>query len=270
MPELPEVEVARQGIAPHVEGRKIAGAAVRDGRLRQPVNPDFSRRIEGQKLQVLWRRGKYLVGDLEQGQLLIHLGMSGHLRILSSQTPPAAHDHVDIHFAGEICLRFHDPRRFGLILWGEDFRTHPLLRNLGPEPLGPDFSGSHLFRRSRGRTQAVKAFLMDAQTVVGVGNIYANESLFLAGLDPRRPAGGLGLTQCRRLAASVREVLSEAIAQGGTTLRDFARPDGRNGYFRLSLRVYGKEGEPCPRCARPLAGLRIGGRASVFCTHCQC
>ncbi len=269
MPELPEVEVTRLGIAPHVEGQKIAGAEVRNGRLRLPVNPDFSSRLEGQQLGILWRRGKYLVGELEKGQLLIHLGMSGHLRILPSQTPPAAHDHVDIHFAGGNCLRFHDPRRFGLILWGENFRTHPLLQNLGPEPLTPDFSGSYLFQCSRGRTQAVKAFLMDAQTVVGVGNIYANESLFLAGLDPRRPAGGLGPAQCRRLAISVKQVLADAIAQGGTTLRDFARPDGRNGHFRLSLRVYGKEGEPCPRCTRTLAGTRIGGRASVFCPRCQ-
>ncbi len=269
MPELPEVEVTRLGIQEQLLGRQIVAVLVRDGRLRRPVNPDLAARLQGQTIHRLWRRGKYLLADLDQGQLLLHLGMSGHLRVLPAETPARAHDHVDVLFDDGHCLRFHDPRRFGLLLWGEDWSTDPLLARLGPEPLGPDFDGSYLYRRSRGHQQAIKSFLMDAQQVVGVGNIYANESLFRAGIDPRRAAGRIALPRYERLARAVVEVLQEAIAEGGTTLRDFTRPDGKKGYFRLSLAVYGRDGEPCHACGAILRGIRIAGRSTVFCSNCQ-
>ena len=270
MPELPEVEVTRLGIQEQLLGRRIVAVLVREARLRRPIDPDFSLRLQGQRIHRLWRRGKYLLADLDRGQLLLHLGMSGHLRVLPADSPVRAHDHVDILLDDGYCLRFHDPRRFGLMLWGEDWSVDPLLARLGPEPLGPDFSGAYLYERSRGHRQAVKSFLMDAQQVVGVGNIYANESLFRAGIDPRRPAGRIAKPRYERLANAVVEVLREAIAEGGTTLRDFTRPDGKKGYFRLSLAVYGREGEPCPACDATLRGVRIAGRSTFFCGNCQC
>lgn len=269
MPELPEVEVTRLGIAPHLLGQRLEGAVVRDGRLRLPVNADFAGRVTGQRLLNLRRRGKYLLLDLEQGAILIHLGMSGHLRVLPQNTPVQKHDHVDLLFADDLCLRFHDPRRFGVILWLADADQHPFLQHLGPEPLGEDFTAEYLYRRSRNREIPVKPFLMDAHIVVGVGNIYANESLFAAGVDPRRHAGRIALSRYAKLVQTVRDVLESAIAQGGTTLRDFTRPDGKNGYFRLSLAVYGREGKPCTQCGAPLHGIRLCGRATTYCSHCQ-
>ncbi len=269
MPELPEVEVTRLGVAPYLLGRHLEGAIVRDRRLRLPVNADLAERVTGQCLLNLRRRGKYLLLDLEQGSILIHLGMSGHLRILPRAAPVQKHDHVDLLFAHDLCLRFHDPRRFGVVRWLVDADDHPLIRYLGPEPLGEYFTAEYLYRCSRGRQAAIKSLLMDARVVVGVGNIYANEALFAAGIDPRRSAGRIALPRYANLVRSVRDVLEAAIVQGGTTLRDFTRPDGKNGYFRLSLAVYGREGEPCPHCGTSLAGARIGGRATVFCPRCQ-
>ena len=269
MPELPEVEVTRLGIAPHLLGQRLEGAVVRDSRLRLPVNADLAGRVAGQRLLNLRRRGKYLLLDLEQGAILIHLGMSGHLRVLPQSAPVRKHDHVDLLFTDDLCLRFHDPRRFGAVLWLADADHHPLLHHLGPEPLGDAFGAEYLYQRGRNRQIPVKSFLMDARTVVGVGNIYANESLFAAGIDPRRPAGRIALPRYVKLVQAVRAVLGAAIAQGGTTLRDFTRPDGGNGYFRLSLAVYGREGEPCTHCGTPLQGVRIGGRATVYCSQCQ-
>ncbi|WP_291510377.1 bifunctional DNA-formamidopyrimidine glycosylase/DNA-(apurinic or apyrimidinic site) lyase [Acidithiobacillus sp.] len=269
MPELPEVEVTRLALAPHLEGQTLTGAVVRQGSLRWPVPAELGTLLRGRVVLRLRRRGKYLMVDFATGQLLLHLGMSGSLRLLPQDLAPAIHDHVDILLADGRCLRFRDPRRFGLILWNAEGATHPLLRDLGPEPLAPDFSGETLYRRSRGRQQAVKSFLMDAHTVVGVGNIYANESLFRAGIDPRRAAGRISAARYEVLVTAIGEVLREAIAQGGTTLRDFLQPDGGNGYFRLSLQAYGREGEPCTRCGRTLRGLRLGGRATVFCPNCQ-
>ena len=231
MPELPEVEVTRLGIAPHLLGQRLEGAVVRDSRLRLPVNADLAGRVAGQRLLNLRRRGKYLLLDLERGAILIHLGMSGHLRVLPQSSPVQKHDHVDLLFADDLCLRFHDPRRFGVILWLADADQHPFLQHLGPEPLGEDFTAEYLYRRSRNREIPVKPFLMDAHIVVGVGNIYANESLFAAGVDPRRHAGRIALSRYAKLVQTVRDVLESAIAQGGTTLRDFTRPDGKNGYF---------------------------------------
>jgi len=269
MPELPEVEVTRLALAPSLRGQALAGAVVRQGRLRWPVPTELDARLRGRVVLDLRRRGKYLLMDLANAQLLLHLGMSGSLRLLSQDLAPTAHDHVDILLADGRCLRLRDPRRFGFILWNTEGAAHPLLRDLGPEPLDPDFSGELLYRRSRGRLQAVKSFVMDGHTVVGVGNIYATESLFRAGIDPRRAAGRIAATRYDDLAAAISTVLREAIAQGGTTLRDFFRPDGGGGYFRLSLQAYGRAGEPCTRCGRNLRGLRLGGRATVFCPHCQ-
>lgn len=269
MPELPEVEVTRLGISPHLVGKTLQGAIVREPRLRLAVNPDLDARIAGQPLRQIRRRGKYLLLDLDSGSILVHLGMSGHLRVLPRETPVVKHDHVDLLFSQDICLRFHDPRRFGVLCWLEAADAHPLISRLGLEPLGPEFSGDYLYAHSRQRQIPVKAFLMDAHLVVGVGNIYANEALFDAGIDPRRPAGRISLERYRRLAEAVRRVLEAAIQQGGTTLRDFTRPDGRNGYFRLSLAVYGREGQACIRCGKILQGIRIGGRATTYCSHCQ-
>ncbi len=269
MPELPEVEVTRMGIAPHLQDRRIVGVLVRDGRLRRPVNEDLAELLAGQRIQALERRGKYLLLHLDQGQLLLHLGMSGSLRVLPRHTPLRTHDHVDIYLDHDQVLRFHDPRRFGLVLWGSNWFADPLLAKLGPEPFDSCFDGAYLFRRSRGRQQPVKSFLMDNQTVVGVGNIYANESLFRSGIDPRRAAGRISLARYEHLARTVVTVLQEAIAQGGTTLRDFTHPDGESGYFRLSLLAYGRAGQSCQYCGTCLREVRLAGRSTVYCPHCQ-
>ncbi len=261
--------MTRRGIEPHLVGRRIAAVTVREARLRRPVNDDLAARLRGQKITGLRRRGKYLLADLDQGQILLHLGMSGHLRVVPQDTVVQRHDHVDLLLEDGNCLRFHDPRRFGLLLWGEDWAGDPLLQGLGPEPLGSEFDADYLFARSRGHRQAIKSFLMDSRVVVGVGNIYANESLFRAGIDPRRAAGRIALTRLHQLHQAIVEVLQEAIAAGGTTLRDFTRPDGKKGYFRLSLAVYGREKEPCIRCGKALRAARIGGRSTFYCGQCQ-
>jgi formamidopyrimidine-DNA glycosylase len=195
--------------------------------------------------------------------------MSGSLRVVPGAQPPARHDHVDIRFAEGHCLRFNDPRRFGCCLWLPAGETHPLLQGLGPEPLSPDFDGDLLYHRSRGRTAAVKGFIMDARVVVGVGNIYANEALFLAGIRPGRAAGRISLTRYRLLAESIKQVLASAIAHGGTTLRDFVGGDGRPGYFARALHVYGRAGQACHGCGAPLRELRLGQRSTVYCVTCQ-
>lgn len=269
MPELPEVEVTRLGIRPHVLGQRILTAVIREPRLRLPVNADLVERVAGQGIHAVDRRGKYLLLALDSGALLIHLGMSGQLRVLPAATPPRRHDHVDLVLDSGACLRFHDPRRFGVLRWISEGEKHPLLRDLGPEPLGAAFTGALLHARSRGRSLAVKGFIMDAHTVVGVGNIYANEALFRAGIDPRRAAGRIGPVRYERLAAAIRAVLAEAIAEGGTTLRDFIQPDGKDGHFRLSLAVYGRADGSCQRCGGLIRSVRIGGRSSYFCPHCQ-
>jgi formamidopyrimidine-DNA glycosylase len=270
MPELPEVETTLRGIVPHLQGARIAGLTVREPRLRYPVEEGLAARLTGQRILGLRRRGKYLLLELETGTLLIHLGMSGSLRVLPADALPRPHDHLDLLLAGGRCLRLHDPRRFGSVLWtGAPPQEHPLLRHLGPEPLGPDFHGEHLYHLARARRVAVKAFLMDAEVVVGVGNIYANESLFAAGIHPARPCSRVGLERYRRLAECVRQILEGAIAMGGTTLRDYVRDDGGPGYFALSLAVYGRTGEACKRCASVIRQRRIGQRSSFYCPQCQ-
>ena len=271
MPELPEVETVRRGIAPHVRDRAVAHMEVREWRLRWPVSRRLPALVRGRTIRDVTRRGKYLLLHFGHGHLLWHLGMSGSLRVLSEAPAPGAHDHVDLHLRGGAVLRFRDPRRFGSLHWtAADPQRHRLLAHLGPEPLGEDFDGDWLYAQSRGRAAAVKNFLMDASVVVGVGNIYASESLFAAGIAPTRPAGRISRRRYQALADAVRDVLSRAIVSGGTTLRDFTEADGTPGYFARKLRVYGRAGRDCPRCGAAIRARRIGQRSSFFCPRCQC
>ena len=270
MPELPEVETARRGIAPHLEGRRIERLTVRDRRLRWPVPAGLEGEVRGQTVLAVDRRGKYLLLRTASGTLILHLGMSGSLRVVGAADPPATHDHLDLVVEGGTALRLTDPRRFGCLLWprGDPARL-PLFATLGPEPFDAAFSGEYLFRLSRGRRCAVKAFLMDGHVVTGVGNIYASESLFLAGIHPARAAGRVARTRYGRLAEAVRTVLGEAIRAGGTTLQDFVGADGRPGHFSRQLRVYDREGEPCGVCGHLLRRRVIAQRAAFFCPRCQ-
>jgi formamidopyrimidine-DNA glycosylase len=274
MPELPEVETTRRGLAPHLEGKRIRRVVLRRPDLRWPIPYEVVERLPGQRIAAVRRRAKYLLIDTQAGSALLHLGMSGSLRVLPEKTPAEAHDHVDIAIAGGRVLRFNDPRRFGCLLWQPPGETHELLRDLGPEPLpeasdGAAFDGDYLFGLSRGRKAPVKTFLMDQRVVVGVGNIYAAESLFRAGISPLRAAGQVSRERYALLADAVKEILRYAIERGGTTLRDFISPDGLPGYFEQELAVYGRGGEPCPNCGRPLREANIGQRASVWCGRCQ-
>lgn len=274
MPELPEVETTLRGIRPHLEGRRIEQLVVREPRLRLPIPPDLPALVGGRAILGLSRRAKYLLIEIETGTLILHLGMSGSLRVLPPGSPPGKHDHLDLALSDGRCLRLRDPRRFGLFVWTPDppeiaEARHPLLKDLGPEPLGQEFDGEHLYRASRGRRVAVKSFVMDGGVVVGVGNIYANESLFLAGIHPSRPSHRVGSERYGRLARSIRAVLADAIAQGGTSLRDFVQEDGNPGYFAQSLKVYGRAGKSCPGCGEPVRQRRIGQRSSFYCPRCQ-
>jgi formamidopyrimidine-DNA glycosylase len=270
MPELPEVETTRRGLLPQVVGRTIQRVVVRDARLRWPVPPDLPARLEGRRLAGISRRGKYLLFDLGDGHLLVHLGMSGSLRVLPRPEPPRHHDHVDVELDDRSLMRLTDPRRFGAVLWvGTRPEGHALLKDLGPEPLGEDFSGRHLFERSRGRSVAVKQFLMDAHTVTGIGNIYASEALFHAGIHPSRAAGRIALPRYERLAGAIRDTLERALAAGGSTLRDFVGSDGRPGYFQRESAVYGREGEACRACGTAIRASRQGARSTYYCPRCQ-
>ncbi|MFO7648063.1 bifunctional DNA-formamidopyrimidine glycosylase/DNA-(apurinic or apyrimidinic site) lyase [Halomonas sp. 3H] len=273
MPELPEVETTRRGIAPHVEGREVSEVIVRQPRLRVPVPTDLVDRLVGARVGELARRAKYLLVPLEgaaRGTLLWHLGMSGSLRIVRIGELPRKHDHIDLVLDDGAILRYHDPRRFGFVDWlAGTPEQDPRLSRLGPEPLSAAFDGERLFALSRGRRLAVKPFLMDNAVVVGVGNIYAAEALFLAGIDPRRAAGRISRERYERLAGAVKEVLAAAITQGGTTLRDFVGGTGEPGYFKQRLNVYGRDGQPCRRCGSELRLVTLGQRASVFCSRCQ-
>lgn len=269
MPELPEVETTRRGIAPHCEGQTIVGVTVRNASLRWPVPSDLGARLEGHTIRSIDRRAKYLFLNLDHGTVIVHLGMSGSLRVITDHTHPLTHDHIDLALQSGVILRFNDPRRFGCWLWTDSTEDHPLIRDLGPEPLVPEFNGAHLFRLSRGRNTPVKSFIMDNHVVVGVGNIYANEALFKAGIHPRRKAGRISLDRYHRLAEGIRETLSAAILMGGTTLRDFVNSDGKPGYFAQSLLVYGRGGEPCRNCGQALKEIRMNNRATVYCARCQ-
>lgn len=270
MPELPEVETTRRGLAPHVVGRRVVEVTVREPRLRWPVTPQLSRDLPGRRIDTLTRRAKYLLLAAGDGHLLMHLGMSGRLRVVPADTPAGLHDHLDIRLDSGQVMRLNDPRRFGCALWlRQPPDEHALIAGLGPEPLSDEFSGDWLYARSRGRRAAVKAFIMDAANVVGVGNIYASEALFEAGIHPGRPAGRIGRGRYARLAAAIKQTLARAIDAGGTTLRDYIGVDGDTGWFQLSLAVYGREGQPCPRDATPVRRRVIGQRSTFFCPRCQ-
>lgn len=270
MPELPEVETTRRGLEPHLLGHRVHGVILRRAALRWPIPAEVEPGLTGRRIVAVRRRAKYLLLDTDAGDsALLHLGMSGSLRVLPGDTPLRTHDHVDICLDDGRVLRFNDPRRFGCLLWQPAGSVHPLLQGLGPEPLSQAFDGDWLFRLSRGRHAPVKSFLMDQATVVGVGNIYAAESLFRAGIRPLREAGQVSRQRYEALAEAVKTILAYAITRGGTTLRDFISPDGAPGYFEQELAVYGRGGEPCPRCGRPLKQTRIGQRSSVWCGHCQ-
>ncbi|HAN26679.1 MAG TPA: DNA-formamidopyrimidine glycosylase [Haliea salexigens] len=269
MPELPEVETTRRGVLPWTEGQRVLAVDIREARLRWPIPDDLPQRLCGQHITAVERRAKYLLFHTAAGSLLVHLGMSGSLRVIRDNSPLLRHDHVQITLASGDRLRYNDPRRFGCMLWLAPGECHPLLAGLGPEPLSEAFSGELLHARARGRRGAVKPFLMDGKVVVGVGNIYANEALFLAGIRPDRPAGKISLARYQRLTEHVKQVLTSAITQGGTTLRDFVGGDGKPGYFAQQLAVYGRGGRPCTRCARPLREVRLGQRSTVYCVACQ-
>ena len=268
MPELPEVETTCRGIAPHITDRQVVAVIIREARLRWPISGHLERSLTGARFLGVRRRAKYILIDTDRGTLMVHLGMSGSLRIMPATAPALFHDHVDIVLDDHLCLRYHDPRRFGSMHWLEGV-SHPLLDSLGPESLSPSFSGDYLYHHSRRRRIPVKQFIMDGKVVVGVGNIYANEALFMSGIHPKRAAGRVAAVRYEGLAGAIKEVLANAIEQGGTTLRDFVGGDGQPGYFAQKLRVYGRQGKPCRVCDTTLREVRQGGRSTVFCSVCQ-
>ena len=269
MPELPEVETSRRGIEPFLVGEQITNIIIRDRRLRWPVARDVEKRLAGATISSVGRRAKYLLIDTSGGTAIVHLGMSGSVFIVDNDTPAGVHDHFDFELGSGKSMRYRDPRRFGSLHWTRDAGSHKLLRDLGPEPLGDDFDGDYLWAKSRGRRVAVKQFIMNAGIVVGVGNIYASEALFIAGVHPRRAAGRVSQVRYGRLAVAIREVLSQAIEAGGTTLRDFYGGDGEAGYFQQQLDVYGRDGEECRRCGKELVAVVLGQRSTYYCKCCQ-
>lgn len=269
MPELPEVETSRAGIAPHMEGRCIVHLRVRQRQLRWPIPMDLESCLEGKRVRSVRRRGKYLLIGVEGGDALLHLGMSGSVRMLPIGSVAGKHDHVDLELDSGQLLRLTDPRRFGALLWQAEGEVHPLLASLGPEPLSEAFDLPYLANCCSGRRSNIKAVIMDSHVVVGVGNIYANEALYMSGIDPRRAAGRISRARLEKLVSAIKAVLSRAIAQGGTTLRDFVGGDGRPGYFSQQLNVYGRAGELCPSCGNMLQEVRLAQRSTVFCKICQ-
>lgn len=270
MPELPEVETTRRGIEPHVLNRTIMRLTVRDARLRWPISVDLAQHVQDQKIIRIERRSKYLLLVLERGTLIVHLGMSGSLRVLFDDPTPGKHDHVDVELDNGVRLRYNDPRRFGAWLYTEaPIEQHELIAHLGPEPLTDAFTVDYFYQRTRKRKTKIKTLVMDARVVVGVGNIYANEALFLSGIYPHKLAGRVTKAECERLVANIKQVLALAINQGGTTLRDFVGGDGKPGYFAQSLNVYGRTGLPCLRCATSVKELRTNNRGTFYCPSCQ-
>lgn len=270
MPELPEVETTLRGIKPFVLHQKIRSVVVRHYGLRWPIPRNIQTILTGQTIKTAERRGKYLLFGTTKGTLIIHLGMSGSIRILTTETAAKKHDHVDIVFANKACLRYTDPRRFGAVLWTtENPDLHPLLAHLGPEPLEKTFTGKYLWEQAQQRKTPIKSFIMDSKIVVGVGNIYANEALFAAGIHPKKSAGKITLEQFNALTKAIKKILQAAIKQGGTTLKDFVNTDGKKGYFAVHLQVYGREGKPCIKCGTELKEIRLGQRTTVYCSQCQ-
>ncbi len=270
MPELPEVATTINGIRPFLQGAVIADLVIRERRLRWPIRADLKRQIQGCKVLDIRRRAKYIVVVLDRGGLLIHLGMTGSFRIATDQTIPERHDHFDfITDAGDV-IRYRDPRRFGSLLYCEENPfQHGLLSKLGPEPLEADFTGTHLYQMSRARKIAVKAFIMDQSVVVGVGNIYASESLFMSGIHPIRKCSRISMSRYHKLANAIQYILTKSIDMGGTTIQNFADTDGRPGYFEQQLQVYGRVGEPCDYCGRIISSQVIAQRSSFYCNQCQ-
>jgi len=275
MPELPEVETTRRGLAAHLTGLTITDVVIRNAKLRWPIPKNLPRLLRGRTIASLKRRAKYLLMDCGSGRLILHLGMSGSLRILPASTPPDKHDHFDLKLSNGTLMRLRDPRRFGAVLWHTgDPAIHPLLATLGPEPLedGPpanNFDARYLHQATRGRSVSIKQCIMDNHVVVGVGNIYANEALFRAGIKPQLAAGKLSLPRCAKLVAEIRATLTEAIQLGGSTLRDFVNTSGQPGYFQQHYWVYGRGGEPCRRCGSLIKQIKQGQRSSFYCGSCQ-
>lgn len=270
MPELPEVETTLRGIKAHIENQIIDNVIIRQHQLRWRIPTFLPKKLCGKKINLIERRGKYLLFKTDDGSLLLHLGMSGSLRIVTEPMPPKKHDHVDIKFTNQVILRFTDPRRFGAILWiKHNPHDHPLLNKLGPEPLTNAFSARYLWQRAQGRSTAIKSFIMDNKIVVGVGNIYATEALFSAGIHPAQPAKNLSQTHMMNLVKAIKQILRHAIKRGGTTLKDFVDSQGKPGYFTQQLKAYGRTGLPCVNCNSPLLIMRIGQRSTVYCNHCQ-
>jgi formamidopyrimidine-DNA glycosylase len=268
MPELPEVEVSRLGITPHVLQQTVTAVQIWFPTLRWPI-PEAVKLLEGEKVIAIRRRAKYLLLDCAHGTLIMHLGMSGKLHVLPTTQPRQKHDHFELELDNGYSVRLNDARRFGAVLWQAPNETHVLLEGLGPEPLTDEFDGERLFALSRGRKMPVKSFIMDNAVVVGVGNIYANEALFATGIDPRRAAGKISKARFVQLSAAIKEILARAITQGGTTLKDFMKADGKPGYFKQELAVYGRNGEACITCATPIKAVKIGQRNSFYCPQCQ-
>lgn len=270
MPELPEVETTKEGIKPHLEGQIITQVIVRNAKLRQPVSEQLPHSCYGQKIRAVTRRAKYIIISLSQGYLLIHLGMSGHLRVLPASAPAQKHDHIDILLSNDKLLRYCDPRRFGLVLYFNDApEAQPMLSHLGPEPLTEAFHQDYLQQKIKNKKQPIKSLIMDNHVVVGVGNIYAAESLFLAKIHPLSAAQALTASHCERLTQAIKSTLAQAIEAGGTTLKDFYGFDGQPGYFKLSLQVYGRKQQPCFSCASLIETVVISGRHSAYCPQCQ-
>jgi formamidopyrimidine-DNA glycosylase len=270
MPELPEVETTRRGIEPHIINQTIKNVAVRQRSLRWPIPKQLELKARNQKIESVERRGKYLLLRLNTGTIILHLGMSGSLRICTANTAAEKHDHVDFVFGNNKILRLRDPRRFGAVLWTTNTpEKHKLLAPLGPEPLEDSFNDEYLFAQSRKRSASIKSLIMNSHIVVGVGNIYACESLYIAGINPKRKAGTLSLARCEKLVSAIKQVLAKSITQGGTTLRDFIRENGEPGYFAQKLRVYGRTGEACAKCARPIKQITQQQRSTFYCTKCQ-
>jgi formamidopyrimidine-DNA glycosylase len=270
MPELPEVETTLRGLTPHLSGQRIRQVTIRNAHLRWPIPGNLPGILRDQTIQSLQRRAKYLLLQCDSGTLILHLGMSGSLRILPANTAPEKHDHFDLILHNGMLMRLRDPRRFGAVLWNEgDIAQHTLLAKLGPEPLLEDFNGPYLYTATRKRSAAIKQVIMDSHVVVGVGNIYASESLFHAGIRPQLAANKLSLPRCARLVQTIRDTLSASIAQGGSTLRDFTDSDGKPGYFQQSYMVYGRTGEPCRICGTAIKQIVQGQRSTFYCPSCQ-
>lgn len=269
MPELPEVEITRRGLKPLLQ-QQVRQVVIRNPAMRWPIPADLPQLLEGSRLKTLDRRGKYILARFDSGTLILHLGMSGRLCLLARDEAPAKHDHFDIHFADGQVLRLRDPRRFGAVLWaGTEPHKHVLLEVLGPEPLDSVFTGDWLYREIRSRSAAIKNVIMDSHLVVGVGNIYASESLFRAGIHPNTPANKLSRARCEKLVTEIKATLQDALEAGGSSLRDFFGADGNPGYFQQEYFVYGRTGQPCKVCAAPIKLLRLGQRSTFYCATCQ-